>query len=72
MCLLLPLRCGEPQAWTLRAKTGLVGWALECGRKGKEEEEPRGCTEVGGREVAEDKEQVRPGGMVLTDPAKWE
>lgn len=28
--------------------------------------------EVGGREVAEDKEQVRPGGMVLTDPAHWE
>lgn len=27
---------------------------------------------VVGREVAEDKEQVRLGGMVLTDPAHWE
>lgn len=57
--------CSEHRPWTLRTESG-QGAGMWQKRKGGGAE--RLCREVAGREVAADKEQGRPGGMVLTDP----
>lgn len=58
--------CSEHRPWTLRTDSGQGAgmWQKRKGGGGAE----RLCREAAGREVAEDKEQGRPGGMILTDP----